>query len=151
MLDNTIGDLRKVAQNLMPEALVKFGLHEALRDFCNSIQSSTDIRVVYQQFGDKRKIGNTAEVFIYRMVQELVANIIRHAEASQIMVQLMMDENATFLTVEDNGKGFDKNILPQKKGAGIRNITYRVQYLNGTLDIDATPGNGTSVNIQLPI
>jgi two-component system, NarL family, sensor kinase len=151
MLDNTIGDLRKVAQNLMPEALVKFGLHEALRDFCNSIQSSTDVKVVYQQFGEKRKLNNTAEVFIYRIVQELVANIIRHAEASEIMVQLMMNENATELTVEDNGKGFDKSVLQYKKGAGIRNITYRVQYLNGTLDIDTTPGNGTSVNIQLPI
>lgn len=151
MLDNTIGDLRKVAQNLMPEALVKFGLHEALRDFCNTIQSSTDVKVVYQQFGEKRKLNNTAEVFIYRMVQELVANIIKHAEASQIMVQLMMDEDATSLTVEDNGKGFDKNILQHKKGAGIRNITYRVQYLGGTLDIDTNPGNGTSVNIQLPI
>jgi two-component system, NarL family, sensor kinase len=151
MLDNTIGDLRKVAQNLMPEALVKFGLHEALRDFCNTIQSSTDVKVVYQQFGEKRKLNNTAEVFIYRMVQELVANIIKHAGASEIMVQLMMDEDATSLTVEDNGKGFDKGILQYKKGAGIRNITYRVQYLNGTLDIDTNPGAGTSVNIQLPI
>jgi signal transduction histidine kinase len=151
MLDNTIGDLRKVAQNLMPEALVKFGLHEALRDFCNTIQSSTDTKVVYQQFGEKRKLNNTAEVFIYRMVQELVTNIIKHAEASEIIVQLMMDDHAISLTVEDNGKGFDKNILQHKKGAGIRNITYRVQYLNGTLDIDTNPGCGTSVNIQLPI
>lgn len=151
MLDNTIGDLRKVAQNLMPEALVKFGLQEALRDFCNTIQSSTDTKVVYQQFGEIRKLNNTAEVFIYRIVQELVANIIRHAQATEIMVQLMMDDDATSLTVEDNGKGFDKNVLQYKKGAGIRNITYRVQYLNGTLDIDTTPGNGTSVNIQLPI
>jgi two-component system NarL family sensor kinase len=151
MLDNTIGDLRKVAQNLMPEALVKFGLQEALRDFCNSIQSSTDIKVVYQQFGEKRKLNNTAEVFIYRMVQELVANILKHAKATEIMVQLMMDENSTSLTVEDNGKGFDLNTLQHKNGAGIRNINYRVQYLNGTLDIDTTPGSGTSVNIQLPI
>jgi len=151
MLDNTIGDLRKVAQNLMPEALVKFGLQEALRDFCNSIQSSTDIKVVYQQFGEKRKLNNTAEVFIYRMVQELVVNILKHAKATEIMVQLMMDENSTSLTVEDNGKGFDLNTLQHKNGAGIRNINYRVQYLNGTLDIDTTPGSGTSVNIQLPI
>ena len=151
MLDNTIGDLRKVAQNLMPEALVKFGLNEALRDFCNTIQSSTDLKVVYQQFGEKRKLNNTAEVFIYRIIQELVANVIKHAEASQVIVQLMMSEGITGVTVEDNGKGFDKSALAHKKGAGIRNITYRVQYLNGTLDIVTNPDSGTSVNIQLPI
>jgi two-component system, NarL family, sensor kinase len=130
---------------------VKFGLHEAVRDFCNTIQSSTDVKVVYQQFGDKRKLNNTAEVFIYRIIQELVANVIKHAEASEVIVQLLMDENSTSIAVEDNGKGYEMSILKTKKGAGIRNITYRVQYLNGTMDTVTNPGSGTSVNIQLPI
>ena len=72
MLDNTIGDLRKVAQNLMPEALVKFGLHEALRDFCDSLRLSSGIQVLYQQFGEIRKQSSTAEIYTYRIVQELV-------------------------------------------------------------------------------
>ncbi|MBN8674858.1 MAG: tetratricopeptide repeat protein [Chitinophagales bacterium] len=149
MLDNSIGDLRKVAQNLMPEALVKFGLQEAVRDFCDSIQTTTGIKIVFQQFGERRKLHSTAEMFIYRIIQELVNNAVKHAEASQIIVQLTMNNNKTGITVEDNGKGFDKNILAQAKGAGMANISYRVQYFNGTSDLVTSPGNGTSVNIEL--
>ena len=149
MLDNTIRDLRKVAHNLMPEALVKFGLHEALRDFCDSIQTSFSVKILYQHFGEKRKLDNTAEVFIYRIIQELVNNAVKHANATQIFVQLAMTENKTGITVEDNGKGFDKNNLLRTKGAGMANINYRVQYLNGCSDIVTSPGNGTSVNIEL--
>jgi two-component system, NarL family, sensor kinase len=149
MLDNAIGDLRKVAHNLMPEALVKYGLHDALGDFCDSIQFSTGLKVSYQQFGKKRKLGNTADVFIYRIVQELVNNVIKHANASEIIVQLTMSADKVSIAVEDDGKGFNKLGIEQTRGAGIANIKYRVQYFNGTWDIVTSPGNGTSVNIEL--
>lgn len=149
MLDNAIGDLRKVAHNLMPEALVKYGLQDALRDFCDSIQFSSGLKVSYQQFGRKRKLDNTAEVFIYRIVQELVNNVVKHADASEIIVQLTMTPDKVSIAVEDDGKGFNKLRIEQTKGAGIANIKYRVQYFNGTWDIVTSPGNGTSVNIEL--
>ena len=144
MLDNTIDDLRKVARNLMPEALVKFGLNEALRDFCDSIQSSSGVKVVYQQFGETRTLDKTAEVFIYRIIQELVNNSIKHADANQIIVQFTMSSEKTGITVEDDGKGFDKKDMAHTRGTGMANITYRVQYFNGTMDIVTSPGNGTS-------
>jgi signal transduction histidine kinase len=149
MLDNTIGDLRKVAQNLLPEALVKFGLGEAVRDFCDSIKSSTNIEIVCQQFGVKRELDSTLEVFIFRIIQELVNNAVKHAHASRIIVQLNMDTNNIGITVEDNGTGFNKAILSTTQGSGMSNINYRVQYFNGTVDIVTSPGNGTSVNIDL--
>jgi two-component system, NarL family, sensor kinase len=149
MLDNTIGDLRKVAQNLMPEALVKFGLHEAVRDFCDSIQSSAGIKVLYQELGEKRKLDNTAEVFAYRIIQELVNNAVKHADASQVLVQLTINKDRIRITVEDDGKGFDKQKIRHTKGAGMANINYRVQYFNGAIDTVTSPGNGTSVNIEL--
>jgi two-component system, NarL family, sensor kinase len=151
MLDNTIADLRKVAHNLMPEALVKFGLQEAVRDFCNSVQSSTNLKVVYQPLGDNRKLSNTAEVFTYRIVQELVNNAVKHANATQIIVQLTTNNNKVGIAVEDNGKGFDANALANSKGAGMDNIKYRVQYFNGTIDTVTSAGNGTSVNIELSV
>lgn len=151
MLDNTIGDLRKVAQNLMPEALVKFGLHEALRDFCDSLQSLSGINVLYLQFGENRKLEATVEVFIYRIIQELVNNAIKHAGASEIIAQLSMTHDKTNITVEDNGSGFDINKLPNARGSGLANVNYRVEYLNGTSDIVSSPGHGTSVNIQLMV
>ena len=149
MLDNTIGDLRKVAHNLMPEALVKYGLVEALRDFCDTIQSSTNLKIVYQPLGENRKLSNTAEVFIYRIIQELVNNAVKHADAKQIIVQLTTSSNKIGITVEDDGKGFDTAAITNRKGDGLDNIKYRVQYLNGTIDTVASPGNGTSVNIEL--
>jgi two-component system, NarL family, sensor kinase len=151
MLDNTIADLRKVAHNLMPEALVKFGLDEAVKDFCSSIQSSSALKVVYQQVGEKRKLTNTAEVFTYRIIQELVNNAIKHAGAKQIIVQLNINTHKLSITVEDDGKGFDINTIADSKGAGMDNIKYRVQYFNGTLDIVTAPGKGTSVNIELHV
>ncbi|MEO5999548.1 MAG: ATP-binding protein [Chitinophagaceae bacterium] len=149
MLDNTIIDLRKVAQNLMPEALVKFGLHEALSDFCDSIQSSSGIQVFCQQFGEKRKLSDTAEMYTYRIIQELVNNAVKHADPSTIMVQLAISKDKTGITVEDDGKGFDISKVSQTKGAGQANINYRVLYFNGTYDIVTSPGTGTSVIIEL--
>jgi two-component system NarL family sensor kinase len=148
MLDHTIHDLRKVARNLMPEALVKFGLNEALRDFCESIQATAGTKIIYQQFGDIRPLEKSAEVFIYRIIQELVNNAIKHAEAREVLVQLTMNNDRIGITVEDDGKGFDKNDRSMH-GAGLANVAYRVQYYHGTLDIVTTPGNGTSINIEL--
>jgi two-component system, NarL family, sensor kinase len=133
----------------MPEALVKFGLQEALRDFCDAIESSSGIRIVFQQFGEKRKLSNTAEVFIYRIIQELVNNAVKHAEAERVIVQLTMSADKTGITVEDDGKGFDKNDLSFARGAGMANINYRVQYFSGKSDIVSSRGNGTSVHIEL--
>ena len=151
MLDSTIVDLRKVAQNLMPEALVKFGLNEALRDFCNTIQLSSKITVDYQKLGSDRKLNNTAEVFVYRIVQELVNNAIKHAKATEIFVQLALSEAKTLITVEDNGIGYDKNNIKTKKGSGLDNIEYRVSYLNGVIETETSINNGTTVNIELHV
>ena len=147
MLDTTIADLRKVAHNLMPEFLVKFGLNDALRDFCNSIQSSSSIIVEYQKMGIDRKIDNTAETFIYRIIQELVNNAVKHANAKEIIVQLTVENTKVLITVEDDGKGYDKK--QTTKGDGLDNIDFRVNYLKGKIDTETSPNNGTSVNIEL--
>ncbi len=149
MLDNTISDLRKVAHNLMPESLVKFGLIEALKDFCGSIQSASNIKIDYQKIGAERKISNTAEVFIYRIIQELVNNAVKHSKANEIMVQLAYTNNKIAITVEDDGVGYDFNEAKLNKGSGLENIAYRVDYFNGTIDTITSPSNGTSVNIEL--
>lgn len=149
MLDTTIADLRKVAHNLMPEALVKFGLLDALGDFCSSIQLASSISIDYQKIGINRKLGNTAETFIYRIIQELVNNAVKHAEATEILVQVAFANDKIIVTVEDNGKGYDKN--QSTTGDGLDNIAYRVKYLSGTIDTVTSIDNGTSVNIELNV
>jgi two-component system, NarL family, sensor kinase len=151
MLDSTMSDLRKVAHNLMPEALVKFGLNEALKDFCYGIQSTKTVSVIYQKLGTDEKYENTTEVFIYRIVQELVNNALKHAQAKEILVQLATHKNSIHITVEDDGIGYDTEAIQTKKGNGLSNIEYRVNYLNGTIDTVSSVNKGTSVNIEFKV
>lgn len=149
LLNTTISDLRRVAQNLMPDTLSRFGLKEALRDFCDAIHNTTGIQIIFQQFGNKREPEGTPAIFIYRIVQELVNNAVKYAEASEIAVELIVYEQKIDITIEDDGIGFNKDLLLTKSGSGIKNVQYRVDYLSGTFDIDTEPGNGTSVYIQV--
>jgi two-component system, NarL family, sensor kinase len=148
-LDNSIKELRKVAHNLMPEALVKFGLKNAVKDFCQSIQTSVNTEIICEQLGDERELGNTADVNVYRIIQELLANAIKYAGANQILVQLTKTPDKVLITVEDNGKGFDVRELEKSSGIGFANLRYRVNYLNGKMELNSTPSEGTTVNIEL--
>lgn len=150
-LDATIRELRKVAHNLMPEALVKFGLKNALLDYCNTMQLSSKVSVGYEQLGDERALGNTADLNIYRIVQELISNAIRHGNPSQIMVQLTKTKTKVLLTVEDDGDGFEKDNALGKEGMGLKSVQQRVDYLKGSVDMDTAPGQGASINIELYI
>jgi two-component system, NarL family, sensor kinase len=154
-LDKTIAELRKVAHNLMPEALVKFGLRSAVKDFCESIQLSGNTEIICEQFGAERDLGNIADVNVYRIIQELVNNAVIHGQATQILVQLTKTEERVLITVEDNGKGFELSSLKKATGIGLTNIQSRVNYFNGLLDINSKPAKtssvneGTTVNIEL--
>jgi signal transduction histidine kinase len=97
------------------------------------------------------RIEKTLEIIIYRIVQELLNNIMKHAAATEVMVQLVKEENRLSIIVEDNGKGFDSAILNDNKGAGLTSIQSRVNYLKGRLDINSEAGKGTLVNIEFNI
>ncbi|MBS1919521.1 MAG: hypothetical protein JST17_04630 [Bacteroidetes bacterium] len=152
MLDSSIKEMRRVAHNMMPEALVKFGLDAALKDFCNDINQSGALQVNYQSIGmDGAQIEQTTSITIYRIVQELLNNTMKHAAAKNTIVQVTKSENILSVTVEDDGKGFDKEILKASKGIGWDNIQNRVEFLKGRLDVHSQPGNGTSVNIEFTL
>ena len=151
MLDNSIHELRRVAHNLMPEALVKFGLTSSLKDFCDFVNSSNVVRVIFQQVGTMPRFDLSVEVVLYRVVNELVNNALRHASAKEIIVQINYDAALLTLTVEDNGVGFDQALLAKAKGAGWPNIKSRIAFLKGTLDVETSPGNGTAINITISI
>lgn len=146
-LDQSIAELRRVSHNMMPEALIKFGLKEALENYCENINLSGPLKVKLQTYGLENRMEQSTEIVVYRMVQELLNNVIKHAEATNVLVQLTRAEERFSLTVEDDGKGFDGSKVDGKEGAGIANIKARAEYLNGTVDIQSAPGEGTSVNI----
>ena len=152
MLDSSIREMRRVAHNLMPESLVKFGLDAALKDFCNDINSIGALKITYQSFGLEGKvIEQTISITIYRIVQELVNNIMKHAQARQAIVQVTTDAKQISITVEDDGKGFDPEKLDIGRGIGWLNIRSRVDYLKGKIDTRSQPGEGTSVHIELSL
>ena len=152
MLDSSIKEMRRVAHNMMPEILVRYGLDTALKEFCNEIDRSGVIHTSYQSIGmDKVELEQTVSVTIYRIVQELLNNTMKHAAAKNTIVQVTKSENILSVTVEDDGKGFDKEILKASKGIGWDNIQNRVEFLKGRLDVHSQPGNGTSVNIEFTL
>ncbi len=150
MLDSSIKEMRRVAHNMMPEALVKFGLDTALKDFCNDINQSGALRVSYQSIGvENEAIEQTTAVNIYRIVQELINNTLKHAAAKTAIVQVSKKNGAFSITVEDDGKGFNPVILQGTKGIGWTSIQSRVDYLKGKWDVQTGPGKGTSVHIEI--
>ncbi len=152
MLDSSIKEMRRVAHNMMPEALVKFGLDTALKDFCNEIQQSGALYISYQSIGlQNLKINQTVEITVYRIVQELVNNIMKHAAAKNAIVQVTKMNEHLAVTVEDDGRGFDITILKKAKGIGWNSIENRVEFLKGKLDIDSQTDKGTSVHIEINV
>lgn len=150
MLDTSIHEMRRVAHNMMPEVLLKFGLDTALKDFCNDINQVSVIKIAYQSIGLKDAvIPQTAAIAIYRIVQELIHNTLKHAGAGNAIVQLSYEDGNISLTVEDDGKGFDKKLLQSAAGIGWSNIRNRVEFLKGTMDIRSEENKGTSVHIEM--
>ncbi len=150
MLDSSIQEMRRVAHNMMPEALAKFGLDTALKDFCNDVNQTGVINVAYSSIGlENEVIAQTTSITIYRIVQELINNTMKHAAATAAIVQLSKTGSQLSLTVEDDGKGFDPAILERAKGIGWTNIQSRVAFLKGKLDVKSEAGKGTSVYIEI--
>ena len=149
MLDSSIREMRRVAHNMMPEALVKFGIDSALKDFCNDINGSGALQVNYQSMGmENMSIDPTTAITIYRIVQELINNTMKHAAATTAIVQLTKSGGQLSVTVEDDGKGFDTVILNKSEGIGWSNIRNRVDFLKGKLDVQSDQVKGTSVHIE---
>jgi two-component system, NarL family, sensor kinase len=150
-LDTTISELRKISQNLMPDALIKLGLKEALNDFCSQLRISTGKELQFEMLGVNRQLDNTGSLNVYRIVQELINNAVKHANATQLLVQVTLTNEKTLITVEDNGIGFDTKSTTLAKGVGLNSIKQRVDYFKGKLEIESNSGKGTSVNIELHV
>lgn len=148
-LDQSMEELRSIARNLMPEALLRFGLKDALQDYCDNMKlTSRHLDVRFQAFGHFRRLSQKTELILFRVSQELLNNVNRHAAADKVLIQLVQDDERLSLTVEDNGKGFNPEDLGRVQGVGWMNIRSRVNYLGGTLDLRSKPGEGTSVSIE---
>jgi two-component system, NarL family, sensor kinase len=152
MLDGIIRELRRIAHNMMPESLIKFGLNTALKDMCNYVEQSATLKVSYQSIGlENASIDKNTAIHIYRIVQELLNNIMKHAKATEAVVQVSFSKGLFSITVEDNGSGFDTSILNKHDGMGWSSIQNRVRSLDGAMDVQSSVHKGTSVLIEFNI
>lgn len=147
LLDQASQEIRTIAHNLSPNILLMYELDVAISNFCQRI-SNTGLNVEYYFLGEMPKLNNRFKLVVYRAVQELLNNVIKHAKADHVLVQLSQHDNILSLTVEDSGIGFSKNV---SKGIGLVNLREKIKDLNGQLTIDSEPAKGTTVHLEFDI
>ncbi|NHM07567.1 hypothetical protein G4D82_10070 [Flavobacterium sp. CYK-4] len=147
-LSRAITELRQVAFNLMPETLLKLGLEMALRDLCFSLNSEK-CQITFQAHQISDSMKSDDQVAIFRIVQELINNALKHAEATEIIVDCSQNKGLFLITVEDNGRGFNTDDLAAYAGLGLKNIKNRIELLSGKFEVDSQLGVGTLINIEL--
>jgi signal transduction histidine kinase len=149
LLDDTVAETRHIARNMQPSALLEFGLVTAVRDLTGRVRSEGPPAITFQHFGDFSALDQTTALYCYRIVQELLQNSLKHAQAKEILVQLTQTENQLALLVEDDGVGFDQEKV--QKGMGTDNIAHRVHFLKGELSVQTAKGQGTSTVVTVPL
>jgi two-component system NarL family sensor kinase len=147
LLDTSIKELRHVAHNLMPETLFRYGLRQTLSDFCEGI-GNKGLKVIFSFYGVDKRYNEKLEIASYRIIQELVNNAMKHAEASEINVQLVSEDERLSITVQDNGKGIDLMASGESSGKGLANIRSRVASFGGHFDLSSEHGKGTEAIIE---
>lgn len=150
LVDESCKEVRSVSHNMMPNALLKSGLSNAVKDFIDKIDSRI-LKVNLYSEGLQERLDGNVETVLYRVIQECVNNVIKHSGANELDISLIKDADGIAATVEDNGKGFVITEKEKTEGIGIKNIRTRVGYLKGTVDFDSSPGKGTLVAIHVPL
>jgi len=148
-LDQSVQELRRIARDMMPETLLQFGLEAALKELCSGLQAP-GLKVEFQSYGISRSIIPAEQAAVYRIVQELLSNAIRHAGAGVILVQCSQNEDIFFISVEDDGRGFQPADV-HGNGIGLSNVRNRVDFLKGKMEIHSTPNEGTTINIEVHV
>lgn len=146
-LDEAAKDLRNTAHNLMPAALSYHGLNAALQVFCNKINQNTGLQVHIYTYGELPKLDAYFELSIYRIIQELIQNIIKHAKATEALLQINFFDDQLTVTIEDNGSGFNIETINEVSGFGLTNIRERISAFHGTFTISSRNVNGTAIEI----
>lgn len=150
-LDEANTEMRKISHNMMPGALSKLGLCEALEDLFETLDETEGIDARMEVLGPKERLPENQEIMIYRVVQEMVNNTLKHSKADRIDLTLVIHPDELDLSYSDNGKGFDVEEVKAKKSMGIQSIRSRVKFLDGIIKIDSSPGKGVVYRISVPV
>ncbi len=151
LVTDASNEVRRIAHNMMPEALLKLGLTNAVKDLCDSISAGKLLKVTLEVHGMNKRLSASTEIMLYRILQELLNNIMKHAQATEVIIQFVKDNSRLSIVVEDNGRGFSAGDAENGTHTGIDTIQSRVNYLNGKLTIDSQKNMGTTVMMDFLI
>ncbi len=150
MIDTTIEDVRNVCNALMPAALNEFGIVSTLRALCSELGALAGFKSVFENEGSLDRMSKKSQVYLYRIAQEALNNITKHARASQVTMKLKRSNNIVTLEVTDNGKGFIFDPVCFAQRNGLQNMRERTHLLQGEFTINSEPGKGTTILVSIP-
>ena len=150
LIEETIVNVRSITHDLSPQSLERFGLMAAVEDLVERLNEPGPL-VLEFQYDENRRFDSKKEVALYRILQELLNNTLKHAEAKKVQIKFELQENQFHLLYTDDGKGFDRTQQKENgaKGLGLRSIESRVNFLNGELDMQSAPQQGLRVIIKI--
>ncbi|QHI38137.1 Signal transduction histidine-protein kinase/phosphatase DegS [Kordia antarctica] len=149
LLDTTYVEIRNISKNKNFGARIDKGLIPSTKAIAKQISETKKLHIDVINIDVKKRLENTLEIQLFRIIQELLTNIIKHANATEATIQFSEENNMLNIVVEDNGKGF--NITKKVSGIGLINIEKRIEKLKGDLFIDASEGNGTTIILNIPL
>jgi signal transduction histidine kinase len=148
MVDSACKEVRAISHNMMPNSLLRSGLVAAIKEFISQIDADV-LKVQLETTGLNQRLDHHTEMVLYRVMQECVNNVIKHAQASILDIQIIKDDEGISVMIEDNGIGFDTT--QQNEGIGLANLKTRIDFLKGQIDIQSALGKGTLVAIFVGI
>lgn len=149
---DAINEIRTISRSLVPASIGDLGLAESISDLVESIKITRKLNVEFYQYADLESLLNEQQkLMLFRIVQEQVNNVIKHAAARNLIIELSEEDNAIHMSITDDGKGFDTDQVKQRKGLGLTNIMSRAELFNGRVDIIAAPGKGCTLTVHIPI
>lgn len=151
LFDKTIDETRRISNNLMPAALSEFGLLSAIRNLCNEISDATDLKIQFQTNGSDKTVNLRIKIYIYRIIQEAISNIVKHSQAENAEINIIFDIHQIFIDINDDGIGFDYFNIRKENSNGLNNIKDRTYLLSGNLIVKSKESKGTQISITIPL
>ncbi len=151
LIDETYLKVRNIAHAKNAGVIANQGLLVAVKIMAEKISAANQLKIDIIDFGLEQRLDTNTEITLFRIIQELTTNIIKHAEAKEATINISQFDDTINIIIEDNGKGFDPKTTTTKSGMGLHSIQKRIEHLNGTFQIDSSSKSGTSIIINIPL
>jgi signal transduction histidine kinase len=151
LLTRALEELRDLSRSLSSEIIRNGGLTKALEQLVIQLQKLTSFQVIYELKGDYQFLDEQKEIFILRILQEAISNVIRHSKADSIQITLTYENNSLTMVIRDNGRGFDaEGIITQKNTSGLSNMRKRAKMIEANFGVESNLNKGTTISLMVP-